>query len=229
MKNLRNFFTLSALAGMMIACNQAPEADVQASDAQEVEAVEPTETTVSYAVDTEGDEIHWVGFKTYTDSEHNGEIQVSEGNFTVENGEITGGTFTIDMMSITNNDLPEEGDYNQARLIGHLQSEDFFHAEQYPTATFTITGIAEAPADNEKGATHMISGNLDMRGNSKNITIPAMVEINDDMISFKTPEFVIDRTQWEVQALSTSIEGLAKENLVDNNIKLEIALTANRS
>ena len=229
MKNLRKFFTLSALVGMTFACNQAPEADVQASEAQDVETTEPTEATVAYTVNTEGDEIHWVGFKTYSETVHNGEIQVSEGNFTVENGEITGGSFTIDMMSITNNDLPEEGDYNQARLIGHLQSEDFFHAEMYPTATFTVTDVAVAPADNEKGATHMISGNLEMRGNTKNITIPAMVEMTEDAISLKTPEFVIDRTQWEVQALSTSIEGLAKENLVDNNIKLEINLTANRS
>lgn len=229
MKNLGKFFTVIALSGAVVACNQAPEADVQASEAKEVEAAEPTETTTAYTVNTEGDEIHWVGYKTYAESEHNGEIQVSEGTFTVENGEITGGNFVIDMMSITNNDLPEEGDFNQARLIGHLQSEDFFYAEKYPTATFTVTEVAEAPADNKKGATHMISGNLEMRGNSRNITIPAMVEMNDNMISLKTPEFVIDRTQWEVQALSTNIEGLAKENLVDNNIKLKIDLTANKS
>jgi hypothetical protein len=64
MKNLRKFSILSALAGVMISCNQAPQADVQASEAQEVETADPTEISVTYIVDTEGDEIHWVGFKT---------------------------------------------------------------------------------------------------------------------------------------------------------------------
>lgn len=228
MKILRNFFTLAAMSAALVACNEAPEADVDAKDA-EVVNVEETEQTATYAVSTEGDEIHWIGFKTYADRVHNGAVQVSDGQFKVENGELVGGNFTIDLTSITNEDLPEEGDYNKDRLIGHLQSEDFFHTEEHPNAKFEITKVEQAPAGNEKGASHMVSGNLTMRGNTKNITIPANVEMNGDQMSFTTPEFVIDRTQWEVEALSTSIEGLAKEQLVDNNIKLKVDLEAQKA
>lgn len=228
MKILRNFFTLAAMSAALVACNEAPEADVEAKDAEEVN-VEETEQTATYAVSTEGDEIQWIGFKTYADRVHNGAVQVSDGQFKVENGELVGGNFTIDLTSITNEDLPEEGDYNKDRLIGHLQSEDFFHTEKYPNAKFEITKVEQAPEGNEKGASHMVSGNLTMRGNTKNITIPANVEMNGDQISFTTPEFVIDRTQWEVEALSTSIEGLAKDQLVDNNIKLKVDLEAQKA
>ncbi len=44
------------------------------------------------------------------------------------------GNFVVDMTSITNNDLKDEG-YNQ-KLVGHLKSDDFFGVEKYPTAEF---------------------------------------------------------------------------------------------
>ena len=224
MKYLSKFFALALMAGA-VACNNAPEADVEASDAVEVEEKQGSAT---YEVSTEGDEIEWIGFKTYADRTHNGAIQVKEGKFKLEGGEIVGGKFVIDMTSVSNEDLPEEGEFNKERLINHLKSEDFFHTAEYPTATFEITEVKEAKEGNEKGATHMVSGNLTMRGNTKNITIPAMIEMDDNRIMMETPEFVIDRTQWEVEALSTSIDGLAKEQLVDNNIKLKVNLEAKK-
>lgn len=228
---LRNFFSLAAVSVALVACNEAPEADVETREAEEVNEME-SHTAATYALNTEGDEIHWTGFKTYADRVHTGNIQVQDGQFKVEDGKIVGGTFTIDMNSITNEDLPEEGDFNKDKLIGHLKSEDFFYTEKYPTASFTITQVEEAPADAAEGVTHMVSGNLEMRGNTKNITIPAKIDMDDNSISVSTPEFVIDRTKWEVMYNSdkgAKVESLAKEQLIDNNIKLELNLEADKS
>lgn len=229
MKNFGKFFAIASF-GAIVACNNAPEADVEVTDSQEV-----TETAsgqaASYNVQTDGDEIKWVGFKTYADTEHNGTLQVKDGTLKVENGQVVGGTFTIDMTTIDDQDLPEDGDFNQAKLEGHLKSEDFFHVEKYPTATFTITSVKEAGANNESGASHMVSGNLNMRGVEKNVTLPANINVGDETVSVETPEFVIDRTQWQVMynaANGTNVESLAKEQLIDNNIKLEIDLEAKR-
>ena len=80
------------------------------------------------------------------------------------------------------------------------------------------------------GATHILSGNLSMRDQEKNITIPAMVNMEGDKIEIKTPEFVIDRTQWNVNHNSTaSAEAVSKDYLIDNNIKLKITLIAKKS
>lgn len=220
--------TLAVAGALTFACNNAPEADVQAQDAVEVEATESA-AAVAYNVATDVSDIRWTGFKTYAETSHTGKIMMSDGTIKVEGGNIVGGEFVIDMASITNEDLPVEGQFNQERLVGHLTSPDFFYVEQFPTSKFTVTKVEVAPADHPEGVTHMLSGNLEMRGNSKNITVPATIKIDDNMLTLTTPEFVIDRTQWEVQALSTSISGLAKENLVDDNIKLQIELTANRS
>lgn len=223
MKTLSKFIP-AVVALAAVACNNAPEADVEASDAQDVEEVEATAT---YALVTDGDEISWEGYKTYADGAHQGTIQVQEGEFSVEGADIVGGTFIIDMNSIDNKDLAENAEY-KAKLEGHLKSADFFHTEQFPTATFTVTKVEES-ATAENGATHKISGNLKMRDQEKNITIPATINVTDETVTVSTPEFVIDRTNWGVEyASETSIEGLAKENAISDNIKLKLDLTAKK-
>jgi polyisoprenoid-binding protein YceI len=227
MKIAKQFFALSLIA-TLASCNEAaPDATVQAEDAKEVEAVETTET-VSYTVDTSGDEISWVGYKTFNLGDaHNGVIQVSEGNLMAENGALVGGEFTIDMTTIANLDV-ENAEY-KAKLENHLKSPDFFDVDSFGTATFVITNLADAAADDTTGATHMVTGNLTLRGISKSITIPATVAMMDDKIAFSTPEFVIDRSQWNVQFRSTSFAAfadIAKENVIDNNIKLQVSFKA---
>ncbi len=222
MKNLGKFFAIAAFGFFAVSCGNTGEA-VEATEAQEVTT--PEETSATYVVSTEGDEVKWVGFKTISGDKHNGTIQVTEGNFETHNGEIVGGSFVIDMNSIHNEDVPVEGDYNKAKLEGHLKSADFFDVANHPTATFTITGVT-AIENGENGVTHTISGNFKMKGEEKNISFPAKVTMVDDMIMLSAPEFTIDRTDWNVMAMSASLEGFAKDKAVDNNIKLVVDLKA---
>jgi polyisoprenoid-binding protein YceI len=92
---------------------------------------------------------------------------------------------TIDMTKIEADD---------AKLTRHLQSGDFFETEHYPTATFVSTGIV---AGGDEGATHTITGNLEMRGVKKSISFPATVAITGDKVSAKA-EFVINRKDWGI-------------------------------
>lgn len=222
MKHLGKFFAASAVF-FAVACNNAPAETVETKEAEEVATPEAAAT---YTVVTEGDEVKWEGFKTFTDGKHTGAIQVTEGELHTEAGNVVGGSFVIDMKSITNDDLPEEGDYNKEKLIGHLHSADFFDVENHPTATFTITKI-EAATEGE--GTHTVSGNLNMRGTEKNISFPATITVQDDMVTLTTPEFVIDRTEWNVMYGSKNLESVAKDNLIDNNIKLMVDLKASKS
>jgi polyisoprenoid-binding protein YceI len=49
----------------------------------------------------------------------------------------------------------------------HLRSEDFFHAERYPTLTFVSTGI-KASGGND----YAVTGDLTIRGVTRRITLP---------------------------------------------------------
>lgn len=224
MNNLKNFFMFAAGTALTVACSNAPEETVETTEAQEVQEVV---TSTSYALVTEGDEVMWEGFKTYAEGSHQGTLQISEGEFVVEGDAIVGGTFVIDMNSINNVDLAENAEY-KAKLEGHLKSNDFFAVGQYPTATFTVTAVEVA--EGVEGVTHTIKGNLKMRDQEKNISVPATISMNGDVLNLTTPEFVIDRTNWGVEYGSeTSIEGLAKENAISDNLKLKLNLQAKKA
>lgn len=227
MKILQNVFAPALIAASMVACNSAPEETVEVTEEQEVATPEEGTMTTTYAAVTEGDEVMWKGYKTYSDGEHYGTVQVSEGSFDVAEGDIVGGSFTIDMSSIHSEDL--EGSDMYPKLVGHLKSPDFFAVDSFPTATFEITEVKVAPESDTTGASHHVSGNLTMRGITKNITIPAMVSMENGMLSFETPEFVIDRSKWNVRFRSKSFaefDGIAKDKLIDNSMVLKVDLDA---
>jgi len=221
MRTTLNLFALIALMGLFTACgNNTPEGEkVDAGDAVETPE-ENTNEAMTYTVSTADSKINWTGSKL-VGKQHNGHIMIKEGNLKVSDGNIVGGTFVIDMNSITDEDLAAgEG---KEKLEGHLKSEDFFHAEQYPTATFEIAKV-EAASDNPE-ATHRITGNLTMRGETKSVTIPAKVTMQDGTVMATTPQFVIDRTQWGAN-YGASMLGVAQDKVIKDEIGLVINLKA---
>ena len=122
-----------------------------------------------------------------------GELPINDGVLSVNEGQVTGGNFTINVTALEVNDL--EGK-DKAKLEGHLKSPDFFEVEKYPSAKFEITSVA--PADSKAsgtypGATHVISGNLTLKDSTKNVTFPAKIETNGEAVGAQA-DFTIDRT-----------------------------------
>ncbi len=176
---------------MFTACESAPKADsAETSDAKEVEEVAGN----GYAVNLDASTIEWVGTKPV--GKHHGTVQITEGTLVVENGTITGGEYMIDLSTIQPDDQGEEG--NQ-KLGGHLKSADFFDVENHPTGKFVITGVTEGVEQSDdlvmKDATHMITGNLTLKGETKSITFPAKVVMEDGKV-LADANFNIDRTNW---------------------------------
>lgn len=197
---------------------------ITATTAKAVEKVENTTTTASAAsAYTVADgSLKWIGAKALGSS-HEGTINVSNGNLSVNNGQVTGGTFTIDMNSINNTD--QEAGSGKEKLEGHLKNADFFDTGKFPTGTFTITGVA--PVSGDANVSHNVTGNLKLKGVEKSITIPAKIMVNGGKVSASTPTFTINRTDWGIQYGSGSIAGLAKDKIINDDITLQLNLTAN--
>lgn len=213
-------FTLASCGG------DGPKERAQEAKTEEAkEKKEATETAMVYDVDNAETVIKWEGKKRYVESYHEGDIKVKSGMLSVEGENLTAGNFVIDMETIVNHDLDDEK--NKAKLVGHLQSDDFFHVAEYPEATFEITDISALEGDVEN--THEISGNLTMRGTSKNITFPAKVTVSGDHVKAKAT-FAIDRKRWNVSygAESTfeEITDKMKDKVIDDQIDLDIHLVA---
>ncbi|WP_207492076.1 YceI family protein [Aridibaculum aurantiacum] len=184
-------FPAALVAMVAVSCTQAPDAD-KAATSEQREASSPQGTV--YTIDTAASKVTWVGTKV--NGQHNGTFSLSNGTIGVSNGTISSGTFTINVASIVNEDLKDE---TNGQLVGHLKSADFFDVEKYPTASFEITKVE--PYDSSKttskleGATHIVSGNLTLKNETKNVTFPAKVSVNDNTVTAQA-NFQIDRTEW---------------------------------
>lgn len=219
---------LIGMAAILFAtsCSNNPEA-VESSDSKEVTTASEGATT--FTVNAETSSIQWLGTKKLGKS-HNGTINISSGELAIENGMIISGNFTIDMTTIKNEDLPVDGDYNQAALEGHLKSGDFFNADSFPTASFEITSVNVK--EDESGNTHVIAGNLTIKGISKNIEFPAKVMASESGVTANAT-VVFNRLDWNVNFDKNAVDGLIdqatkkiKDDFVSNEIQLTISLVA---
>jgi polyisoprenoid-binding protein YceI len=208
MKTALALFSVSTI--LLASCVSNPEGERAATtDAIETNAI-TAGTTLT--IDTSASEILWRGNKV--SGEHFGAVDLTSGSIIVsEEGKVTGGNFTIDLNTIDVQDI--EGD-SRDRLTGHLKNEDFFHVELYPTATFEITSVTEGATAEDLA----ISGNLTMRGVTKNITFNAKVTESSPTSFVADTDFNIAREDWGV-----SYQGKA-DDLISKEFNLKIKIVA---
>lgn len=154
-------------------------------------------------------EIEWRGEKVT--GEHNGNIKLKSGEFEIKNNKIASGTFVIDMASMTNLDIKDEGMRN--KLMGHLKSDDFFGVETYPTSKLVVTKSTAF-----QGGVAEVTGKLTIKENTHPITFK-VIKDGDKFNAALT----IDRTLYDVRYGS----GKFFENLGDKTIYDDFDLKIN--
>lgn len=202
------FLFFAAGAFVLTSCVGNPEGQkAETSDSVEVSAAEGTEL----AVNTADSQVSWLGKKI--SGEHYGDVAITAGTLVVSGDQLVGGDFTFDLNTINVMDL--EGEYKE-KLENHLKSDDFFDVANHPEATFEITGV-EAGAD---ANVIVVSGNLTIRGVTKNITFDAQVlELSETSAHF-TADFNIEREEWGVNYAGQA------DDLISKEINFKIALVA---
>ena len=169
------------------ACNSN---SVKKAETTEKQTAASTDGT-AYAVDSTST-ITWTGSKPTRN--HTGTFKIADGKFIVKDGALTGGNFTININSLTNQDLAADAE-SKGKLEGHLKSPDFFDVAKYPTAKFEITAVEPNIDSTKNEITHIIRGNLTLKDSTKNVAIPARVTI-DAKTLVASATFSIDRTLW---------------------------------
>lgn len=76
------------------------------------------------------------------------------------------------------------------KLTTHLTSVDFFEVNEYPSAKFESTKI-----EAEEGGQTVVTGNLTLHGETKEISFPATVQISDEGLTVHS-EFGINRSDF---------------------------------
>lgn len=217
MKSYISLILAGAFALILASCGGGPSGDKVVSS--EAKAKSSDSEGVVYTVQSDKSIVEWEGAKlTYG---HNGLISIQNGEVIMDGDQIKGGSFTIDMNSIVCLDIEDEA--KNADLVNHLKSADFFEVETYPTAGFEITS-AEKKGENM----YSLTGNLTMKETTRSITFDAEVVADGEMLSATTPQFVIDRSEWNVRFGSKSFFDDLKDDFIKDEIGLVVKLTARK-
>ncbi|WP_298741001.1 YceI family protein [uncultured Chitinophaga sp.] len=210
------------IAACLAACQQAPKADK--ATITEAQSVQEGEGAV-YQVNPEQSMVQWIGTKPT--GKHTGRFMLQKGTLYVKDSAVTGGTFTIDIQSLVDVDLAADTAMKH-KLERELKGPLFFDADQYPTATFAITGInAYHPEGNEvllKDATHTIQGNLTIKQITKNVTFPAKIVLQHDRLTANA-NFNIDRTLW---GMTYRADKSLQDKLINSMVNIQFNITAKR-
>ncbi|MCM2322495.1 MAG: YceI family protein [Oligoflexia bacterium] len=171
-------------------------------------------------LDPKASTIAWTGKKLA--GSHNGLIQLKEGKVELRKGALVGGSFVVDMSSITALDVTDP-EYN-AKLVGHLKADDFFGVDKFPMATFKISKVKALPAAAGQ-PTHEISGEMTIKGQTHPVTFPASVSVKDGKAEAKAT-VVLDRTRWGIKYNSGKfLDAKALgDKLIEDNFTLELKL-----
>ena len=169
-------------------CNNDPSKDK--SKAQVSEAVTTPQAAlpkgaVHFAFSAPDSKVAWVGAKIT--KKHDGSFGGFTGGIDVVDADATKSTVTVDIDTST---LTAD----DPKLAGHLKSADFFDVAKFPHAKFSSTKIK---AGGENGATHTVTGTLELHGVTKAISFPATIRLAGDGADVDA-EFGINRRDFNI-------------------------------
>ena len=154
--------------------------------------------------------INWTGKKVV--GQHEGTINLNDGNLVFKGKTLVGGTFNVDMTSLITTDLKEG--QGKEKLEGHLKSDDFFSTEKFPTATLVIK-----KATLKSGTTYTVTGDLMIKGKTSPITFDLATTANSATANLK-----IDRTKYDIKYGSGSFFDNLGDKAINDNFDLAVAL-----
>lgn len=164
-------------------------------------------------VDVTKSTVNWTGKKVT--GEHHGTIGIKEGNLEVNNGKVTGGKVVIDMQSVADLDLTDAA-FN-AKLIGHLKSDDFFAVASFPTSELVITKV------DGTGNSLTFTGNLTIKGITNPATFTATSEKDGKNTVYKGT-LTIDRSKYNIRYGSKSFFDNLGDKVIYDEFILDFSL-----
>ncbi len=217
MKKVKLIFPV-VLLFIMAACHE-PSVN-RAEIMERLEAGEIPEVVDVYHLDPVNSQVAWEGRRI--GGGHDGTIGIERGEFYVFEEELLGGEVIIDMQQIKVLDI--ENPESNARLQGHLESDDFFAVEEYPESHFEIVRVE--PIADDIDATHRIFGNMTIRGITHGVAFDATIDIQADQL-VALANFDLERTKWNVRYGSGRFFDDLGDRAINDYFGLELNLVAN--
>lgn len=186
--NAPSLFSVSLLALALVACDNNPSKGKAQASASEAVVAAPNAapaSAVKYTFSNADSKLDFVGAKVTR--KHDGSFQSFNGtvNLVDNNPEKSSVTVDIDVASLK---------ADEEKLTNHLKTPDLLDVAKFPKAKFTSTSIKAGGAN---GATHTVTGNLELHGVTKSITFPATIKSSGDAVDVDA-EFAINRKDFGI-------------------------------
>ena len=153
--------------------------------------------------------IEWVGKKVT--GQHNGTVNFKEGSLIFKGKALKGGSFVVDMNSLTATDL--QGEYKD-KLDGHLKDDDFFGTAKFATSTLVIKKTASKAKN-----VYAVTADLTIKGITNPITFDLTVNGKTATTSFN-----IDRTKYDIKYGSKSFFDSIGDKAINDEFELKVTL-----
>ncbi len=221
MKKLRLFAIMTTAIAVLAACGGTSQKAAEISE--KLEPGEKPENALVMTIDLGRSAVAWEGTKVT--GRHDGTIALGSGELYLVGDQLVGGNIVIDMTQIIVLDIEDPG--MNARLKGHLDSDDFFSVATFPQAKFEMAKLELIEGAAESQPNYNIKGNLTIKGITHGISFPAIVKVDGNSMK-ATADFDLDRTRWDVRFGSGRFfEGLG-DNLIHDNFNIKLDIVASR-
>jgi polyisoprenoid-binding protein YceI len=207
-RSRRLLFAFALGGAVSLGCDNDPvKSKARAEVAEAVKSVPaPAAAAATYSFSQDDSKLEFVGAKVT--GKHDGGFKTFRGTIRVPDGKVENGSVEVEIESssvYTDNE----------KLTGHLKSADFFETEKFPKARFTSTKVQPGGAG---GATHTITGNLELHGVTKSISFPAKVQASGDQVTVET-EFGINRKDFGILYTGKADDLIKDDVLIKLNIR----------
>ncbi len=169
--------------------------------------ISATVNATEYVVDKASSNVKWLAKKVT--GQHNGSISFLNGTIDGTGNKISGGSFVIDMKSMTNEDITDAG--MKAKLMGHLSSDDFFSIEKFTESKLEVKKVSEVSA----GEYHFLA-DLTIKGITNPVEFNAKVTVTGDKLVAEGV-ITVNRTLYGIKYGSGSFfQGLGDKMIYDD-------------
>lgn len=172
----------------------------------------------TFKADAAATVITWDGKKI--GREHSGTIALKEGWLNFDGKLITAGEFTIDMTTIKDLDIKDDG--MRAKLEGHLKSDDFFGVATYPLAKI----ILNSSSLNTDG-TLTVKGHITIKAATHPVEFVAKSAKSGDLTIWSAL-ITINRALYDVRYGSGTFFSNLGDNAINDDFTVDVKLAVKK-
>jgi len=171
----------------------------------------------THQLDVKKSKLNWTGSKVLVDSKHTGTVDIKSGTVDFGKDGPTSAVVVVDMKTIKNEDLKDAG-YNK-KLVGHLNSPDFFDIEKHPEATLKVSSFKKVGPN-----AYDLTGDLTIKGTTKPVTFKATTVSEKGGASKISADLEFDRTEFGVRYGSGKFFQNLGDKVISDKVQLKVEL-----